>query len=241
MLTCILGTNTDAKSKHLKDAIVSLEKKHDGIQILRMTPQDVVHGTIESYVRHSTDLFAQKTIIVLPYLFEEGVEYFSNTLLSDMHASSNYFFIVDHDVPKETKAFLLKQKIPLQNESEVKKKIPEITPFKITDALILRDKKKAWVTLTQFQTVGVSIESIIGIIFWQIKILLIVKESSSVEYLLPLDLKPFTLSQAKKGTQKYTIEELHHMAYLFGTLISRARRNNNDPYIEFEKSILTLF
>lgn len=239
MLTFLLGTDSEKKGQRLKNLISDIEKKNITIRTIRITPEDVFSGTLESYVRHQSGLFAETYAIILPYLFDENSAPVLSELFKVMVDSDHYFYVLEHDMSKEYKAVLSHKDVVVHEDSQQKNKKQVITPFAITDAIIARDKKRAWITCLELRDADVAIEQVIGIVFWQIKTLYAVACAKNPSYLLPLNLKPFTLTQAKKGIQKYTTDELRHMVYDIATLISRTRRDNQDPYVAFEKYLLS--
>jgi hypothetical protein len=60
------------------------------------------------------------------------------------------------------------------------------------------------------------------------------------DYLTPLAIKPYTITQTKRGVALYTPEEIEKILFFIGTCISVTRRNNQDGYMFFERFILSV-
>ena len=136
-------------------------------------------------------------------IFEnEEIKEFILDKIKNIAESDNIFILLEEKVDKKTLTKIEKHAQKIQEFSSVIKKEKERTkPFGLTDALGRRDKKGAWAEYQKVLKEGLVPEEIHGILFWQIKTMLLASSSkSSVE----ADLNPFVFKKAKEFSKNYS-------------------------------------
>jgi DNA polymerase III delta subunit len=107
--------------------------------------------------------------------------------------------------------------------------------FQFTDALLERDKKKAWMQLVASD--GVPHEEIVGVLFWQLKIMRIAAMTTDSG---ETDIKPFVYAKAKRALSKYTLSELDRMSQELLELYHDAHGGKRDMAWGLERWLLSL-
>lgn len=82
--------------------------------------------------------------------------------------------------------------------------------FSLTELLLRKDKKNLWVQLHSAWGAGVSSEEVIGILWWQLKILKLVQITNSP---VEAGVKPFPYNKSKSALQKFTESEVDNLLH----------------------------
>jgi len=117
---------------------------------------------------------------------------------------------------------------------EKKEKKDAFNIFSLTDALGERNKKRLWTRYQEALRAGSAPEEIHGILFWQLKTLLLVSKGATA------GIKPFVITKAKHFLGNYTENELEDLTKSFVDLYHDARRGKIDFDIGLEKILLSL-
>ncbi|MCI5051252.1 MAG: hypothetical protein MRY57_03010, partial [Candidatus Pacebacteria bacterium] len=218
------------KSEERKEYIRNL------VQELSLVPQhiydnDIQNTDIEKLVSVQTGLFGDKELYIIHDL-ARAVDI--KKILPEYSESENIFIFSEATVTKPiTKNFESNNATIQDFGKEEKIKKQEFNMFSLTDALGARDKKNLWLLFQQAVKKG-SPEEIHGILFWQIKNLALVKNSS-----VNPGMNPFVYKKNLAYAQKFTVEEIHRMSKDFVYMF-----HNRDTYstldIDLEKFILSL-
>ena len=109
--------------------------------------------------------------------------------------------------------------------------------FALSDALCERNKKELWLVLMGLVREGVPYEEIVGILFWQLKILRLVERTQSAE---EAGQKPFVYGKAKRALMKFKKGELEVLSTSLLTLYHDGHLGKCDLGLSLEKWALTL-
>ncbi len=184
-------------------------------------------------------LFAQKCVVVLDGLFEnkEIKEAVAGKLPS--LASSGNIFIVNERLLSKTDLSALEKRADKAQVFSAKEKTirPAFNIFSLADAVGGRDKRRAWTLYLRAIENGSEPEEIHGTIFWQIKNMLLVKETARPTA-LTTGLKPFVLTKAKAFSDNYSKDELKHLSSRLVSLYHDSHRGIGDFSIGLEKLLL---
>ena len=137
---------------------------------------------------------------------ERGAEFLQKNAKA-LAASENIFLVYEEDARKTFLAPIEKhaEKVLRFDAPPAKKEFPRA--FALAEALLLRDKKSAWVTLQELLTDDIPSEQIFGALFWQIKMAALVKKAGSNGSPLP-GIAPFVAGKALRLGKKYSEREL---------------------------------
>ena len=112
--------------------------------------------------------------------------------------------------------------------------------FLVSDAFGRRDRKGAWLSLMRAVARGVSGEEITGVLFWQIKNMLLVKKSLRLSEIAPekLNLKPFVFHKARDFAGRFSENELQNANSALVDLIHLGRRRGEELLVGLELFLL---
>ncbi len=169
-------------------------------------------------------LFVQKCIVLLDTLSNtEDPEAFWGTL--GTLASSENIFILVEKTPKKDLLKLFEKTATEVREIAVRgaralARAPE-NPFAIADALLEKKGARLWAVYLRLLDAGILPESLLGTLFWQVKVLLLARSARNAE---EVGLKAYPFSKAKSATEKFTEAELRAYAEELVSLYHEAHR-----------------
>ena len=187
----------------------------------------------------SQGLFNNSYIVYCTNFFEnkEAKEVFVDRL-EEISASPNIFIVLEGDIDKKTLLAVTDWAEKVQSFDKLRTgKKPDFNIFSLTDAFGRRDKKNLWVLFQKAVASGAVPEEIHGILFWQLKSMLVAAHSTSSGQ---AGVAPFVFTKAKSFLKNYTDEELKKLSSKFVTLYHDAHRGIHDFEIALERLILTL-
>lgn len=179
------------------------------------------------------DLFASKKVFILTDVLTSATV---QTCLLDWDTSSaetKRIICIEESIPASLRKKFQSKKFEIVEFNAPKAKDDAI--FKLTDAFTQRDMKKMWLTYQDFYQNGVSVHQMVGILWWQMKTMLLVSRSGN----LNPGLKPFVFNKTKQALVRFTPKELQEKA---GELLAVYHRGHMGDDIEvlFERFILNL-
>ena len=98
-----------------------------------------------------------------------------------------------------------------------------------------KDKKRLWISYVDLISKGAIAEEIHGILFWQVKNMIL---ASRAESLSDTGLSPYVYKTSLTGSRKYKIEELKKMSGSLVEMTHKVRQGEGDLEIMLEKWIL---
>lgn len=192
---------------------------------------DITERDITELVSTQSGLFGDKELYVIHDL-ARNLEL--KSILPDFRESENIIIFSEESVTKPITATFEKNKAIIKDfGKEVKAKEKGLPVFNLADELGKRDKKNLWL-LFQELVIEVSPEEIHGILFWQIKNMMLVKTSKENP-----GLAPFVYTKNKSYANNYSAQELKDLSKKF-THIFHSRDSYSTLDIEIEKIILSL-
>lgn len=107
--------------------------------------------------------------------------------------------------------------------------------WSLTDAVLARDKKTAWLLYREAIERGTAPEELSGMVWWQVKSMLLVAREGK-----PKDMKPYTLSKIQRSLGKYTTKEIEHLTQQVIRAIHEPRKGNGSAEAWMERVLLSL-
>ena len=155
----------DNKSKNVKTK--ALSKNCD---TLTLSGGNLSKEMIFDYAL-TQSLFGGQSVVVIENLINESDFIFSKKELEDINKSSTIFIwledkLLASDVKKYSKYAII------ENFDKKINKAPFVNSFAIADAFAMKDKMKTWVAYNEAINKGATPESIAGILFWKIKMMM---------------------------------------------------------------------
>jgi len=205
MLYLFYGSDIKNAREKVRDLVASLLKRKPDASRFRLDKETFTEDAFKEYLG-SQGLFSLRCIVVLDRVFEseEGRESVVESV-KDMSSSNNIFILLESDIDAKTLPKLTKYSEKIQEFTlDAKGSVPksDFNIFSLTDAIGNRDTKRAWVVYQKALRFGSAPEEIHGMIFWQIKTMLMVSKHSTT------GLKPFVVSKARRFLNKWDETEL---------------------------------
>ena len=155
----------------------------------------------------------------------------------ELAGSKNYFIFVETKKPKSFSAF---KKYAAKTEGYSVMKRKDASLFVLSDAVARKDKKNAWILFQKACFADTAPEQIFGLVFWQVKNMLMVKTAEYEKKEAELSLSPFVLGKAKSFSKKYSLKELQVLsAFLLG-MYHESHMGGEELGASLERLILTL-
>jgi DNA polymerase III delta subunit len=219
-----------------------IRKKPDA-SLFTLTSDNWNDAAIDEYTS-SQGLFEHKYIVlmknVLSALFLEKIDLFAS--------SPNIFIMAESGIDKATLKKIEKKAEKVQEikgsvvdvasadgKIATKRSARDFNIFDLADALGERDKKRLWILYRQAVDAGKADEEIHGILFWQVKSIILASRSASAT---EAGLKPFVYSKSKRYAEHFTSTELVHILERLVSIYHDAHRGLTDFETAMEIFIL---
>jgi len=239
MLYVLHGTDTIKAREKLRMLLNGLFAKKPDASFFRIDEENFNVSQIEELL-FGQGLFAQKYIVVLDGVLQntEAKEAVLNNL-KDIASSQNIFIVFEGALDKATLSKLEKHAEKVQGF--VSKTATAATKpfniFSLTDALGRRDRKRLWILYQKAKHNNVSDEEIHGILFWQVKSMLLARSAESTA---GTGLKPFVFQKSLGFSKNYTKQELEKLSASMISLYHDARRGIYELSVAMEQFVLSI-
>ena len=173
---------------------------------------------IESFYSGSS-LFSVLSAVIFQNIFEyEETRDFVLDKLKLMGESNNSFIFLEGKLNKPILDAFKKARAELNIFELPKEKKEKYDNFLVANAFANKDKLNTWIYFRQAMDVGVSMEEIIGVLFWKIKNMIL-----------------------KKNFSKFSEEQLKTFVAKISYLLPEARKEGRDVESAFEQFLLEAF
>lgn len=216
----------------------ALLKKKPNSQIFSIDSDNFNTEKIKELI-YSSGLFENKYIVSLKNIFSDRES--CDAILSfvkEIRDSENIFIFLETDLNKVT-AKRIEKMAEKTEEIEGEKTIQyeEIKLFSLTDSLGSRNRKKSWVLYRKALLFGKSPEEIHGMLFWQIKNLILAGRAKRAD---EVSLNPFVFRKAKSYSKNFSEKELKEASFNLVKIYHQARRGIIDLELGIEKFLLEI-
>lgn len=187
----------------------------------------------------SQGLFGDIAVVVSKNILRnEDVFELIKEKIKTLKDSPNIFIFNEDDITKKIAGAIEKYAEKTEIfEEKVAKKVERFNMFALTDALGARDKKRSWIILTKAFESGIEAEEAHGILFWQIKSLLLASKSQSAN---EAGLQPFVFSKAKNYSRNFKEGELENISSNLISMYHDAHRGKHDFKLALERFVLSI-
>jgi hypothetical protein len=226
-----------AKARQLIDSLVA--KKPDA-SVGRYNPDNFKPEMLDELIG-GQGLFVKKMIVELDRLLDSdfGEPIFEN--LKRLAESENIFVILEEKILKPELKKLEKHATKIQACDKDKEgelgRVFKNSPFAMAEAFGQRDKRELWSLFVEQKTGGAVAEEIHGMLFWQLKSILLASQAPSAE---EAGLKPFVYSKSKQLARNFSAAELRSLSSRMISIYHDAHRGLGDLDLLLEKLILEL-
>ncbi len=241
MIYLLHGNDIQTSRKKLHILLDGLFKKRPDAEYFHITPLNYSEFSVKELVS-SQGLFEQKYIVVLDNLFEDKVKENNNReelvkYLKEMQDAKHVFIFLEGKLDKKTLTKFEKNAEKVQECSVVEIKKERFNTFSLTDALGKRDKKQLWTLYQKAKFEHIADEEIHGILFWQVKSMLLASVSDSAK---EAGLNPFVFNKSKSFLKNYSEGEVGKLSKKLISLSHDARRGIHEFDVALERFILAL-
>lgn len=232
MIYAIHGNNIKKIRERVKEIVSSLLHKKPNSNYIRISSDQFTENTFDELVE-AQGLFSEKMIIEMNSIisFYDDVE----GLFIKMKESPHVFIVVEEDIEDEHIKYLKENVYKIEEHNNTQEKKVE-NLFSLTDALGLKDKKKLWVEYVKAVARNIPEEEIHGMLFWQIKSMIVSSKTSEKES----KLNPFVYKKAKKYSSNFKEDELNKLSSSLVSIYHDSRRGIVDLNLELERWILNI-
>ncbi|MBU4480046.1 hypothetical protein KKG48_01210 [Patescibacteria group bacterium] len=252
MLYLLYGTDFKKSREKLHSMVDSLLKKKPDAGFFKLDSSDFSESRLDEFIS-SQGLFEQKYIVQADGLLsDKKSKDFVLDRLEEVSQSENIFFFIEENIDKPTlkKIEKVAQKVQEFNNNNLQSgsrkfgvsgewllDLGEFNIFNMADALGRKDKKELWFLYQKASRHNIPAEEIYGILLWQIRSILIVKNSKTVD---DSGLKPFVYNKSLRFAKNFKEGELEKISSQLISIYHDARRGILDFGIEMEKFILEI-
>jgi len=231
------GTDTHKAREKLHSLLDLAKKKRPEAEVFKITSENWSEGLFDELLI-SKGLFEQKYTVVLDNIFEEkDIKEYVLDRLEALKDSEQIFLFLEGKVDSASLKKIVKYSEKVQEFERKSEEKKELNVFGINDGLLDKDKKRLWVSYIDLINKGGVPEEIHGILFWQIKSMILVSRAKSS---LDAGLSPFVYKNSLRGARNYKTEELQKMSNELVTMTHKVRQGEGEIGIMIEKWILGL-
>ncbi len=238
MLYFLHGTDTDKARAKAREMLANLHQKKPEAEVFRLDSDSWSEARFDELIA-AQGLFEKKFIVFASRLFEnkEAKETVMKKL-SAVGGSENIFIFLEGAVDKAALAAVAEVAEKIQSfEKAVEKKARPFNIFSLADALGGRDRKTLWVVYQKALRSGAAPEELSGILFWQVKNLMLARQSASAQ---AAGLNPFVFQKARRYGDNFSPAELKNLALRLISIYHDAHRGLLDFEAGLERFILSL-
>ncbi|MBI2618271.1 hypothetical protein HYW58_02350 [Candidatus Kaiserbacteria bacterium] len=237
MIYALYGNDTHTSREKLHALLHTLCKKRPRAECFHITSENRETYNIQELIV-SRGLFEEKYIVVLDGLLEAGETRDELLLLlKDMKESEHIFIFLEETLDAKTREKFERHAEKIQQFQTTGGKKNRFNAFLLTDAFGERDRKKLWTLLQRAKRENVSDEEIHGILFWQVKNMLIAKETRNAK---ESGLNPFVHKKASQALSRFSEKELETLAKTLVSLSHDARRGVHEFDTALERFVLSV-
>ena len=236
MLHIFSGTHPTKPAEAAGKLIDSLLRKSPDAPLLRLDTEEVSVERL-SEIAGSQGLFGDAAIVLLSRVLDDKEAAAALAAAAKELAQSPAVFIATGVADAKTTTALKKYADTFEVFVAPEKKEIEVNRFVLADALAARNKKELWIRYVEAIESGAVAEELHGILFWQVKTMLLAQHSKSAE---EAGLKPFPYSKAKGALKNWKPGEVEKLSSDLVSIYHRAHRGEGELALLAERLILSI-
>lgn len=237
------GEDKDGARKKAHELIDGLTKKRPNASFFMVDSGNFGLGKLEEMIG-GQGLFESKQIVFFDNVLED--KKMKGAILEktkEIAESPNAFVFLEGKTDKATVGKIEKRAEKAQefkfagSEGKTKESKEKFNTFSLADVFGRRDKKNLWTLYQEALSQGVAPEEINGVLFWQLKSMIVANKSKSAD---ESGLNPYVFQKSKSFAQNYTEEEMKKLSSALVSVYHDSRRGIHDFAIALERFILSL-
>ena len=233
MLTVSIG-ESEKVLERVRATTLEFREKHPNAPLLRFDAEEVTGNQMRELAA-SASLIGEPSLVVVRGPLEAAADPLELIALAPSLArSKNFFHIADETLSAKTLKELKAAGATIADEGGTVREAPRrFTAFPFADAVLSRDRAKAWMFYLDCLKEGLIIEEIHGTLVWQVKnVLLIMREGANP------GLAPFVYSKGKRFASLWEPDELEAFLAELVVLYHEAHRGTLDFETALERLLL---
>ncbi len=233
MIFVLTGNNHQLKHKEL-ESIISTHGGSNSFFVMSFDEEQPLNVLQEAL--RSEDIFGKPLFLKITV---EDIKKYIDELknpLSRFRDSNDVCVVIASSLTKPEKTFFEKYNAVIKEYSIIKKKESPLV-FALTDALIRKDKKNAWIIFQRLKNQNVSAEEIHGTLWWQWKTLALVSGKEKV--LAKKTISPYVFSKSESAMKLFSQEEVLNNIHMLMSMFQESRRGVSNLFHQLELFILT--
>ncbi len=226
MLYIFFGDRYKARES-ARTFVGACKKKLPGAEYIKIDPDNPQNSPEE--LLYGKGLFENRYIVFLDELLSHDL---ANHILSNPKAyqlAPHAFVLFEPNIDSKSLKKLEKVGAKVYEFKDNKKEKLRVNTFVLADCLAERDRKGAFKNFHKLLGEGEDIELLLGVLTWQIRALILAKNSRSAT---DSGLKPFPYNKAKKCSEKFSDDELFDMLLNLDRSIRMSRMLRSEEPIE---------
>jgi DNA polymerase III delta subunit len=237
MLYLIYGTDRDKSRKKLHELLDLASKKRKDAELFKLTTENWSEAQFDELLV-AQGLFETKYNTVLDNLFEKkDIKSYVLDKIEEVGKSEQIFLMLEGSVDAASLKKIEKYAKQVQEFVKKEETKKEFNIFGVTDGLILKDKKKLWVSFLDTVKKGIAPEEVHGIFFWQVKNMILASRAKDAK---ESGLSPYAYKNALSGGRNYKTEELLLISSDLVLMTHKVRQGKGDLAVMLEKWVLGL-
>ncbi len=236
MLLAFIGDDTISARTALRAAVSRLQEEVPGANFVKFDDQNFsTAAALEAFIEGN--LFAPKNIIIFDDILShpEGEAFYAKQDLVSEHT-----ILIRETSPK--KGLIAR----LEKYGEVtsfvlpkKEKKNDFSAFALADAVMVRDRKTAWVEFEKSRRRGEAMEALHGMLFWAFKTLTAVATLPKADA-LAAGIKANSYASGQRGMERYQPKEITARLDELKDMYHKAHRGECDLEYSLEQFLLQL-
>ncbi len=250
MLSLFYGTDRDSARAKMKATLLGAQKKRPDAEVFKIDAANFSAGELDAFAG-GAGLFEKKYIVCVDGVCER--KEFLETIIERLPAlqeTENLFLFLEGKIDAKSLEKFKKHSYKVEEFkplSDAGRKfgtgpsesfaLKDFNIFALTDMLGKRDKKNLWVLYRKAVELEIASEEIAGVLFWQIKSMLIASGASTAG---EAGLNPFVFSKSKSYAKNFKEGELAEKSSEMVSLYHDAHRGIHEFEIALERFVLAL-
>ena len=232
MLYVYFGNDTESARTRARTHMATLNEA--GYAGERIEPEQYVSGYVAEAAA-VTSLFGGHTVYLLDNPDQQET-FWHDCIASreDMASSEHVFILLAGPLPAAEKKQLQSVAADMV---ETKTTTERFNTFALSNALADRDKKQLWLLLHAARSEGVAGEEVIGVLWWQLKTMLLAGRTHSAE---EAGLKSFPYQKATRALRNFRPGEVERLASALLAVYHDGHAGERDLAYALEEWVLTI-
>jgi DNA polymerase III delta subunit len=238
MLYFLYGDDHMKARAKAKELIAAMHKKRPDAELFSISSETWTEGILDE-LTGGQGLFERKFVVLLDTLCDnKEIKEVVLEKIKELKESENVFVLLERSLDKKSSEKIEKSAEKTQEFTlTVKTLAAQFNMFALAELLGKRDKKNLWVLYQKALREDIAPEEIHGILFWQLKTMLLASTTSSA---VEADLKPFVYSKAKAYVKNYDALSLQKLSSKLIEVYHNARRGIGEFETNLERFILEI-